>query len=148
MIKRLILSTTLMVISFSVFSQLSFSAAMGMKDTSGWVGRVGMNYEWNRIGISSGIAFTRPGRGSVLFTAETFLPVKFDDHSGMLLHGGYAFRMVSADNKELNGHEWIVGSTMEWMLGDVVRLGVDVSYTERHSIIFLLTFRGILCGCN
>lgn len=129
-------------------AQFSFSAGMGVKDTSGMAGRVGMNYEWKRIGISSGIIFTRPGAGSVLFTAEAFYPLKFDDRSGMLLHGGYAFRMTSADNKELNGHEWMAGSTVEWTVGQKIYLGIDVSYTQRKSLIFLLTFRGVLCGCN
>jgi hypothetical protein len=129
----------------------SVGGGLGVLDTSGLIVQLKIQHEFKYVGFSAGIITTGPGQGPAFFNAEVFTPLTISDHDRFVLHAGYAFKMVSADNKYLNGHRWIVGINYERGIFDGVNMYMGPAVVNKRSFMFTIGTVGVFNrprGCD
>jgi hypothetical protein len=137
------------ILSFLIFSalqsqaQLSIGGGAGIMDTSGAVVQLKVSYDFKHFGLTGGLISTTPGSGPCFFNLEAFAPINLSDHDRLTIHGGYAFKMVSADNKELNGSRWIAGINYEAGIFEGVNLYMGPSVINKRSFLFTIGIVGV-----
>jgi hypothetical protein len=140
--KKIILSLIVLV-TIESSAQMGIGGALGIMDSSGMAVSLKLDYTFGHWGIRTGFVTSPRPSAPAYFNLEINPVIKINNSTYLLPHGGYVYKLVSNDNKELNGQGWIAGLTLENGIFDRGILYLDASLVNGKGFVFLIGLKGL-----
>lgn len=123
--------------------QLGVGGGIGILDTNGMAVQLKVDYTFRHIGVQAGFITAPSPSAPCYFNVQVNPVIKINNSTYLFPHGGYVYRLVSNDRKELNGQGWIAGITLENGVFDRGILYLDASVINGKSFAFTIGLKGL-----
>ena len=141
---RFILFMSLLTYALNSKAQsFSVGGGIGVLDTSGFAVQLKIQYEYKFIGLTTGFICAPKPSEPCVFDIQVFTPICLSYNSRLVPKFGFAYKLVSNDNKSRNQKAWISGISFEQMIVDKGIIYMDAIFMQHKRFAFTLGMRGI-----